>query len=839
MKNPFDRLSPRQIRILYTVFALGVLAMCIINFADIMVLKVRTNDQCAWLPIDDRPDRLLITDIVPDGVADRAGLRNLDWLLAIDGVPVMSVRDPNMLINRHATGEHAVYRVERDGRSFETKIEIIKLIEFPYIGFFLLGFGFLVVGLFVVYLKPEGRLQRQFGRYGILSMFYFGLVTVSLDPAVDPPWKIALIGYGFLLSRVLAPPVFVHFFLRFPARRRVADRKWLLPALYAGALLCSAPLLYQVFISSMIPLRLVGYGLTALHGFYIAGLVIFAHSYFGRIPKEERPPLRPIVQAVLIGVAAVLYLLILSTVHPFAPYFDPELLIPVVLMAGVPPAFGYAIIRSRLMDIGFVVKRSIIYGIITAAIVGVYVLVVFGFGSIVGFIIGREENQILAVLAFLVIAFLFDPVKRRVQEWVDRIFYQERYNYQRALLEFSSELPSMMNLEQILELIVSRISSTMHIEKVAVVICEDSTGCGVVTRGFDEDALPLEKKDSGLPAHFLATRAAQSFALRAEELDALPLPASETRALVDAGVMLSVPLLMQDRLIGVIHVGVKKSGKLYSQEDADLLATVAGKAAIAIENARLHLSEIEKQKMEHQLLLARRIQEGLLPKSRPLIDGLDITGISLPAQSVGGDYFDFIPVNGTQMLVAIGDVSGKGMPAALYMSKVQGMIQLAAQMHGSPREILTQVNRRMVDGMEKNSFITMLLALFDPETRTVRICRAGHTLPLLSHNGEARYINADGIGMGLEKGELFDSQLQELELRYEPGAVFVLYSDGLTEMMNSARQEFGEDRLRAHVRAAPSSDATTLQDSIVAEAMRFKGEAMQHDDMTLVVVKTA
>ena len=296
-------------------------------------------------------------------------------------------------------------------------------------------------------------------------------------------------------------------------------------------------------------------------------------------------------------------------------------------------------------------------------------------------------------------------------------------------------------------------------------------------------------------------------------------------------------MLLQDRLIGTINVGPKLSGKIYSQEDVDLLSTVASQGAIAIENSRLHKAEIEKQKIEEELTLARRIQEGLLPKSNPVIEGLDIAGISIPALTVGGDYFDYIPFGPKKVLIVVADVSGKGMSASLYMSKVQGMVQLAAQMYQTPRDILVNVNRRLYEGMERKSFITMILAMFDMDRREVRICRAGHHRVLIKTASGIRSLPSKGIGLGLEKGPLFESELEELTVPLTTGTTFVFYSDGLTEAMDDHLHEFGEQRIEEIIRGADSQSSGELQNSIIQSIQQFQGNAEQHDDMTLVIVR--
>jgi serine phosphatase RsbU (regulator of sigma subunit) len=322
-----------------------------------------------------------------------------------------------------------------------------------------------------------------------------------------------------------------------------------------------------------------------------------------------------------------------------------------------------------------------------------------------------------------------------------------------------------------------------------------------------------------------------------EEPETLPLNETDKEKIIKSGIVLSIPMFLKERLIGTINVGPKMSGKVYSQEDTDLLSTVASQAAIAIENGRLHLSELEKQKMEEELEIARKIQQSLLPKKSPSIDTLDIAGISVPALSVGGDYFDYIQLGPKKLLVVVADVSGKGMSAALYMSKIQGMIQLASHMYESPRDMLIHVNRRLYDGIERKSFITMVLALFDLDKNTVQVCRAGHNRAILGTNGSFEYLNSTGIGLGLERGPIFEQSLEEAIRPLKPGSIFFFYSDGLSEAMNEQQDQFGEETICRFVEEHRNMQAMELQDQLMRSVKQFQGSAEQHDDITWVLVK--
>jgi sigma-B regulation protein RsbU (phosphoserine phosphatase) len=833
MHNPFRNMPARTIRILYTVGTVLALTICTIRLLDIMVFKVTSNDECAWIPIKGQ-DGLLIKDVVPGGVTDVAGIKSGDTLLMINGAKVRGV-GAQAYIDSVKLGDYATYLLSRNGRQFEARVKILKVFDVLALSLYLVGFGFLIVGYVVVLTKPQGYIQRLFGRYGIYAMLLFGLFRFT--PLGYPRWEIILMVCAIVIGRILAPPMFVKFFLNFPVRRKILERKWLIPAIYIFNILITM-LLFVNNNRNFLPNSVVLIFGSAPISFFIAGLIIFATSYYYHVPTQRRSQLKPILVSVAIGVATLTYILLLIIINPFAMFLTPVLVLPASLLAVVPIGFGYAIFRYRLMDIDLVVKRSLIYGTVTASLALIYLVTVVGIGNMFSYFFGTEDNKAFSVVAFVIIAFVFDPIKRKAQDSIDRTFYRERRNYQKALLEFSQELPRQMNLDQILTSMVNRISNTMHVEQVAVVLCDPTEGCYSKSKNISEACCTFDETSHSLLQLLKTTKTAQSFALIEEEPEHFSLNDIDKKKIIDAGIILSVPMFLQDRMIGVINVGPKMSDKVYSQEDVDLLMTVGSQAAIAIENARLHVSEIEKQKIEEELKLASKIQQGLLPKSNPVMPGLDITGTNIPAKTVGGDYFDFIQLDPKRMLVIVADVSGKGISAALYMSKVQGMVQLAAQMYSSPKDILIHVNRMLYDGMERKYFITMIIALFDLQRSEVTICRAGHNKALIGSNGNLAFLNGSGIGLGLERGPIFDSELEEVRRPLIANEIYFFYTDGLTEAMDTNNNQLGEDTVRTLVQHNTQMSSVKLQQSVIEAMKTFQGTAEQHDDVTLVVVKT-
>jgi phosphoserine phosphatase RsbU/P len=306
-----------------------------------------------------------------------------------------------------------------------------------------------------------------------------------------------------------------------------------------------------------------------------------------------------------------------------------------------------------------------------------------------------------------------------------------------------------------------------------------------------------------------------------------------------------IPMIVKSNVIGLVLFGLKHSGSQFSGKDIELLSAAANQSAIAIENARLYESEAEKDKIERDLDLARKIQEGLLPKCIPEMNGLDICGEMIPAQQVGGDYYDLIPISdlsagaahGKKMYVIVGDVSGKGLSASLYMTKLQTMMRLACKTERSPKDILVEINKSLYDAIERNWFITLTLALFDTEKRTMKFCRAGHMPILTAKNGTVNSYKTQGLGLGLEYGLIFERTLIEEEISLKEGEIYAFFSDGITEAMNEKKDLFGEDKLTELLKNQTSRRSSEIMDLIWNELKTFRGQAPPSDDMTMVLVK--
>ncbi|MDQ7818229.1 MAG: PP2C family protein-serine/threonine phosphatase [Melioribacteraceae bacterium] len=266
------------------------------------------------------------------------------------------------------------------------------------------------------------------------------------------------------------------------------------------------------------------------------------------------------------------------------------------------------------------------------------------------------------------------------------------------------------------------------------------------------------------------------------------------------------------------------------------------KEEFVLENYGLptHVQRIsERERLRKEMEIAARVQLSLLPKEEPKIPGYEISSVSIPAVEAGGDYFDFVKLSGNKIGIAIGDVSGKGIGAAIYMTLTKGILQAHAEENVSPGNVLVKVNRLLYKTIEKNSFVSMFYAILDINKHSITYSRAGHNPGILCSQeaGGTRLLFSKGMALGLEEGSIFSSTLKEENIEVKTGDVFVLYTDGFTEAMNEKHQQYGEQTLIRLIENHRDLTAKQLIDLVLKDVKKFVDNYPQHDDMTMVVLK--
>ncbi len=298
--------------------------------------------------------------------------------------------------------------------------------------------------------------------------------------------------------------------------------------------------------------------------------------------------------------------------------------------------------------------------------------------------------------------------------------------------------------------------------------------------------------------------------------------------------LLCVPMMVKSTLVGVLTVYNKRDGATFTDEDQRLLAIIAGQSAQIVENARLYEDERALQKMKEEVRLAATIQMDLLPKTPPVVPGYDIAGVSIPAQLVGGDAYDFIPVDDTHLAVCLADVSGKGLPASLLMANVQATLRGQTLASPTAAVCVQRANKLLHQSTSSDKFVTLFYSRLDTTNHTLTYCNAGHDNPFhFSGPGAPQRLATGGLVLSIME----DFPYQEEVIRLSPGDVVVVYSDGITEAVDPRQVQFGDKKIESVVAERRALGAAGIIDAIIGAVREHAGTAPQADDMTIVVIK--
>ncbi len=300
--------------------------------------------------------------------------------------------------------------------------------------------------------------------------------------------------------------------------------------------------------------------------------------------------------------------------------------------------------------------------------------------------------------------------------------------------------------------------------------------------------------------------------------------------------LLCVPLMAKGDLIGYLAAFNKKNGGVFTDEDRRLLSIIGSQSAQVIENARLYEEEKALMSLQEEMKMAREIQLRLLPASPPEYPGIQISAFNIPAKSVGGDYYDFIRLPSGRLGICIGDITGKGMPAAMLMANLQATFRSQAVILEQCDQCLQGTNTMLFRSTEATKFATFFYGILDPESNMLTYANGGHDAPLLlygSNENEPAQLGATGLLLGVMENAEYELQ----SVDFKAGDILLLYTDGITEAMDKEGQEFGLDELVRILRLQRDQPAETICKSIVEEVATHTAGTPQSDDITLMVIK--
>ncbi len=720
---------------------------------------------------------------LPSWPGYRAGLVQQDRILAINGEDAQGPAQVWALVRSVPVGTPIAYKVQ--GESGTHVVEVATSILSPLDWALNIGPNALVAGVFYL-IGVVGFLMRRENAAARVHLYFTSAMAAFSALANDYDFFAAL-GRYYLLSVFLLGSTAIHLGLAFPAPvDAIRRRPYLIGLVYTPAVVLgiAAAAVYRPAAAPAHPyfdayLALMWFaGPAALLG----GVVVLIGSLVARAARPPSFIAGQQAKLALFGACGAFVPMVLLWAVPTLLKLDPQVTSLVATSSQFffllfPAAVAYAIVRTQLFDIDLVIKRTLQYAVLVTVLGALYftVMVVAGYG--LQKVLPQGVTEATNALAAAFVAFTFSPLQSATWKFLDRVFARGGYDATQILIEFGQ-------------------SARRATEPPAL---------------FDAYKTALER--SFKPAYL-----------------SMSVPNLAAFSQGTGTAVLSEPLRAGAESLGVATVGSKHSDLPYTQADRDLFGAICHQLALAVEN-NLLISKIRGQeRVTKELEIAHQVQAGLLPSELPGIPFTRLAAHNQAALEMGGDFYDIIPLDRGAFGIVLGDVSGKGVPAALLGAVCLTLFRAIAPHHASPIETLQAINEVLVrHRASRKMFVAVTYVVYHPDSGWVMGVNAGNPAPL--HSGEL--IASKGMPLGAAKTISYC----DFELIIEPGGTLVLLSDGLVDARNVEGQRFGDDRFNMLIAQHAESDPADLVRSVKAEIKEFQGARGLYDDLTIVALR--
>lgn len=693
----------------------------------------------------------------------------------------------------------------------------------------LIVLGLVFVGIWAYTQKPHSSAVLT------LALFCYtlaGNMAISYGTIADvyagfnlPRWLIISVG---LLSSFTAP-LWFKLQLLFPRRNPIYARHRLV-----YNLLIFLPLLAVNYLGIARDSEIMLPGLILNTLFISFGYGQLIRNYRGTAIKLEKRQIRLVLLGAAPGLAV--YTLVMWTFIAFPmwlfmlPVVYRILIINVIflIVLAVPVSLGIAIGKYRLLHVEGRIKRGTRFLAVNIFLLAVFAGVLWAAGDLVLDNIGIDSQAPILILG-IILALSFMGLQRRIRVKIEEHFYPERVKLRNLMKDFLASSMVRAEGEKFWHELEEKLADGLSAERIYPVIRVDGKGffSADMTESTpfafgDEFVRRLESKDN--PLLFDEMVASGKIILSPEQRDWF----------IQRKSAILLPLVTTSGLLGFLVISSKTNGEDFTAEELELLQSFSAQTALVAENLELLGEKLQKEKLEEQLRVARSIQKGLLPQKIPSVSGLEIAPLIKFCLDVAGDYYDVIHLDDGRVVLSIGDVSGKGVGAALLMANLQASLRTTQAMGARLYESATKINRIVYENTPPEMFITFFMLCVDPVNKCIRYVNAGHNPPfLLKHDGTVRTLSDGGLLFGVVEETIYE----EGEIQLENGDAILMYTDGVSEAMDSNDEEFGEKRLAALAatnRVLPLPDLLSLIERSVSH---FHGSDEYYDDFTLLAVR--
>ncbi len=841
-----NRVSTSRLMISYLTRLLGAFLVIFGLMASIQGLAALLNINkdgstgVRYINETEKFDYLLISTISENYPAYNSGLQPGDTLIKINGSPVTDLNAIREDLNRKEIGEKVTYTIRRGPEIKNYEFTLSPLL--PLEKLMVLLFRTVPVLLLMVYLLTGmwGIIKSPYATETILIALFcfcfgcFMYATINVGDAGDTFIKKYLY-FNTLREFVtylmwLGPSFWVLLFATFPRKNRVYENNKFIALLFIFLL----PLI--ILISTLMGLDskwLTFMIFLLLFSQMTSGVLLLANNLKKVNTALEKRQVRLMLFGIKYGAISIGigWVLVIVTQFVLMNQISANLLLISLLIfllceiSGliIPFTFLNSFFQNRLLETESALKRRVrVFGV-TVGLIGVYLFAIFLIVRLsVSFFELRDPTVI--IVSVLLLSLTFTPINKRILTWIDETFYPERTKYAEALKKYNHSISGQIESSELLSELRRWVSSTVGINPVIPFALSPQFAGNIPFRYNDNESV-IHRIRSGN----------KFFWDEISERSRITVDENEIEWIRDNDISVTIPMISQGELVGVLNLGKKQNQEDFSAEDLDILTQASSQTALALQNLRLQSAYIDKKRMDKELEMARNIQRRLMPQEIPQVTGLDVHGESRPCYEVAGDYYDIINTSDGNTFMVIADVSGKGAGAAMIMANLQASIRVGLDLTEDFTDFVSRINNHIYKNTSSSEFITFFICGWEPKTGVFHYINAGHNPPvMLDENGKITTLEATGLILGV----LPDQSYEQRILKINPGSVIAIYTDGLEEAMNNENEMFGQHRIIEILTQSRDKSSKEIVKTIQDKAIEFCAGKPLHDDLTMIVIKS-
>jgi len=764
-----------------------------------------------------------------------------DTILTLDGIKANHKTWLTKLESPHEPGKEVPVTFKHNGENYKNvfktrpvKTSLFISVLIQQILKLLIFLSFIIVGFWAFRKRPDSIGVRSLALYCFSMAAFMGTTYMPMYPVMasfqipfELPWKMTLRIIAFCFSSF-----WLCMHMVFPRHSRLFKKSPMLT--YA---VCFAPTFILIILNTIFQIRGFWFGMVTyavILGQVIAGLLILRHHYVDADNNLERRQTKLVFWGSGIGVLLfVLYMLDFLDIVPQTKmlHVNHRLIftnIIFLIMLASPISFAYAFGRYRLLEVEGRLKRGTQYLFFTGILLAIFFALMYVIGEVLLQNIGITQRTPTLMVA-LALAFGFAPAQRTLSKLLEARLFPERKQLKSFIKEFLQHATGIPDRETLCGHLEDRLQKSLGVKSAYAII--RSNGMPDLTISGNEP-VPFEH-DQGLMAYLEVGRhpVLLDEAMASSQVDFTD---DERAWMIGHDIALILPLFTREKVTGLLALSHKFEKEDFTSEELQILTTLSSHLTLALENLRLLEENVEKHRLEEQLQIARKVQEGFLPQEIPETPGLEITGGSTFSLEVAGDYYDVIPVDNGRTVLAIGDVSGKGAGAAMIMANLQASLRALCGVGLELDKLVTQINDIIYRNTDSEQYITFFVGIFDPSDNSFNFVNAGHNHPLIARkDGTLEMLEAGGLILGALTNIIYNQG----KVILEPEDLLFLYTDGLSEAMNLDDEEFGETRIRDRLISDRSKPIKDIMDNLINDISKFSIEGPPGDDLTLLVAR--